>query len=166
MKVYNLNFLFSYIDCNNFKEKELIVLRNFIKGTRIGREIKFANYANISFDVEDVKHDKPIVTELEQFTRSKTNGIIFNMENTELNNGVFNKCVIYQTLFTNSGAYGYILWNTETNDSVHEFNVEYDGNELIKHIYRTINSLPIRDKLNKMLISSISLKKQKNKLIA
>lgn len=166
MKTYNLKFLFSYIDCNNFKEKELILLRNFIGGCRLGREIKFSHYAMVTFDENDKKHDFPIVTEIENFARSKTNGIVFNMENTSLNNGVFTKCFVYQTLFRNSGAYGYILFNDETGDSIHTFNVEYDTNELIKHIYRSISSIPNRPKLAKMLEDSFLIKKMRNKLSA
>ena len=84
MKTYNLKFLFSYIDCNNFKEKELILLRNFISGCRLGNEINFSHYAIVTFDENDKKHDFPIVTEIENFARSKTNGIIFNMEKVKI----------------------------------------------------------------------------------
>lgn len=163
MNTYNLKFMFSYVDCNNFKEKELIIFRNFVSGCRLGREIKFSNYATVTFDENDKKHDFPIVTEIENFTRSKTNGIVFNMENTSLNNGVFTKCFVYQTLYHNDGAYGYVLFNDETGDSVHIFNVEYDVNELVKHIYRSISSIPNRDKLRKMLAQSIEISKMKNK---
>lgn len=166
MNTYNLKFLFSYIECNNFKEKELLLLRNFISGCRLGREIKFSHYATVTFDENDKKHDFPIVTEIENFTRGRTNGIIFNMENTSLNNGVFTKCFVYQTLFHNNGAYGYILFNDETGESTHTFNIEYDANELVKHIYQSITAIPNRPKLTKMLEESIAIKKIKNKLSA
>jgi hypothetical protein len=55
------------------------------------------------------------------------------------------------------------LFNDETGDSVHIFNVEYDVNELVKHIYRSIASIPNRDKLRKMLAQSIEISKMKNK---
>jgi hypothetical protein len=162
MKNYNLKFIFSYIECNNFKEKDLILLRNFISGCRLGREIKFSHYANVTFDENDKKHDFPIVTEIESFTRGKTNGIVFDMENTSLNNGVFTKCFIYQTLFNNSGAYGYILFNDETNEITHSFNIEYDANELVKHIYTSITSINKRPMLKEMLAKSLEVKKKKN----
>ena len=162
MKKYNLMFIFSYIECNNFKEKDLILLRNFISGCRLGREIKFSHYANVTFDENDTKHDFPIITEIESFTRGKTNGIVFDMENTSLNNSVFTKCFIYQTLFNNSGAYGYILFNDETNESTHSFNIEYDANELVKHIYTSITSINKRPILNEMLAKSLAFKKKKN----
>lgn len=162
MKNYNLKFIFSYIECNNFKEKDLILLRNFISGCRLGREIKFSHYANVTFDENDKKHDFPIVTEIESFTRGKTNGVVFDMENTSLNNGVFTKCFIYQTLFNNSGAYGYILFNDETNEITHSFNIEYDANELVKHIYTSITSINKRPMLKEMLAKSLEVKKKKN----
>lgn len=163
---HNLKFLFSYIECSNFKEKELILFRNFVAGARLGREIKFSNYATVTFNEEDTKHDFPIVTEIDSFTRGKTNGIVFDMEKTSLNNGVFNKCFVYQTIYHNSGAYGYILFNSETGDSVHTFNVEYDTNELVKHIYNSITAIPNRPKLAKMLQDSIAIRKMRNKLSA
>lgn len=162
MKKYNLKFIFSYIECNNFKEKELILLRNFVSGCRLGREIKFSHYANVTFDENDTKHDFPIVTEIESFTRGKTNGIVFDMENTSLNNGVFTKCFVYQTLFNNSGAYGYILFNDETNEITHSFNIEYDANELVKHIYTSITSINKRPMLKEMLAKSLEVKKKKS----
>lgn len=162
MKKYNLKFIFSYIECNNFKEKDLILLRNFISGCRLGREIKFSHYANVTFDENDKKHDFPIVTEIESFTRGKTNGIVFDMENTSLNNGVFTKCFVYQTLFNNSGAYGYILFNDETNEITHSFNIEYDANELVKHIYTSITSINKRPMLKEMLAKSLEVKKKKS----
>ena len=158
MKTYNLKFLFSYIECNNFKEKELVLLKNFISGARLGREIKFNSYATITFNETDKKHDFPIVTELESFTRGKTNAIVFDMENTVLNDGVFTKCVIYQTLCKNEGCFGYVLFNEETGKSTHSFNIEFDTNELVKHIYKSITSIPQRPMIEKMLAESLAIK--------
>jgi hypothetical protein len=135
-----------------------VLIKNFISGARLGREIKFDTYATITFDENDKRHDFPIVTELESFTRGKTNGIIFNMENTSLNEGVFTKCVIYQTLCKNEGSYGYILFNEETGQSTHSFNIEFDTNELIKHIYKSISSIPQRPMIEKMLAESLAIK--------
>ena len=58
------------------------------------------------------------------------------------------------------------MFNTETGDSVHTFNVEYDTNELVKHIYNSIVVIQHRPKLEKMLQDAIAIKKMRNKLSA
>ena len=77
--LYTLKFNFNYINCSKFKEKELLILRNIVSGSRIGENFYFYKYANISFDESDKKHEYPIVSELDNFGRSKTNGIIFKI---------------------------------------------------------------------------------------
>lgn len=136
---YKLKFNWCYIDCNNFKEKELILLRNTIACTRISNDITFYKYANISFDENDKKHETPIVTEFDNFTRSKTNAIIFDMKNTEKNPGKFNKCIIYQHIMKNDGFYGFVFYNTETGRYNHIYNITNDRNELLVNIWRSID---------------------------
>lgn len=161
MKTYNLKFIFSYIECDYFKEKELILLRNFISGARLGKELKFDTYASVSFNEDDRRHDLPIVTEMESFTRTKINGVLFNMEESSLNNGVYNKCLIYQTVTKNGGAYGYVFFNSETGAQTHQFNIEYDLNSLIKHIYSTLQMQPSKPKIQKMLDYALANRKQR-----
>ena len=79
MSSYNLKFFYCYIDCNNFKEKELLIFRNIVSNARLGNDIKFSSYGTITFNHEDTKHEYPILTELSSFSRGKTNAIIFDM---------------------------------------------------------------------------------------
>lgn len=127
--LYTLKFNFNYINCSKFKEKELIILRNIISGSRIGQNFYFYKYANISFDESDKKHEYPIVSELDNFGRSKTNGIIF-----KISNNIYNRCLIYQTSSKECSFYGYIIYNTETGEYSHNYNLEYEINALLRNI--------------------------------
>lgn len=137
---YKLKFNFCYIDCDNFKERELLSMRHIIGLARIGHELIFDKYANISFDDKDPKHKFPIITELQNFSRGKTNGIVFKMNETVLNDS-FNRCLIYQTVTKTSGFYGYVFYNTETGLYTHTYNVDYDISSLIIHIMQSLEIL-------------------------
>lgn len=158
MNDYKLKFSFSYIDCNNFKEKELNVFRNIISNSRLGRDLKFNSYVNITFEHEDKKHDFPVISVLESFTRGKTNGVIFDVPIGDYNDGTFEKMLLYQTTNKNTGSYGLLFFNTETNLNSHIFNIEYDINELLQHMQRVITSIPFRKTFNAYMENSRKLK--------
>lgn len=141
---YKIEFNFYYIEFTNFKEKELLILRHVINGARIGQYLSFDKYANISFSDNDTKHINPCITELNSFTRGKTNCIIFNMKNVK----DYDKCLVYQTLFKNDGFYGYIFYNSETHKYKHIYNVSYDLSLLLNNIVRSIDSLYKEDMFN------------------
>ena len=52
MEYTDLKFSMPHINCTNFKEKDTLVIRNIIKGARLGDMISFSNYGNISFSNE------------------------------------------------------------------------------------------------------------------
>ena len=66
---YMLKFNYCFVECTNFKEKELNILRNIISKARLGKELVFYRYANISFNENDSKHEYPVITEFENFAR-------------------------------------------------------------------------------------------------
>ena len=148
MNSYKLKFSYCYIECNNFKEKELVIFRNIISNSRLGRDMLFNCYANITFDNDDKKHEYPIINELNAFTRSKTNGIIFDIPVGDYNDGTFEKVLLYQTTNKNTGCYGLLFFNRETNLNSHVYNIDYDINDLIQHIQRTISNIPFRQTFN------------------
>lgn len=145
---YELKFDWFYIDCANFKERELLLLRNTIAKARLGHDLSFYKYATITFSQEDIKHETPIINELESFGRGKTNAIIFNMANTNINNNKFNKCLVYQTIYKTDAYYGYIFYHTETQRYIHIYNVNHDICELIIHIGRSIDTLQREEMYN------------------
>ena len=131
---YKLSFNMPYINCDNYKEKELINFIGIINGSRTGLLLNGYKYANIRFDDEDKKHEYPIITELDSFSRSKTNCIIFNS-----NEGRYNKLFIYQSLNKDNPYYGILAYNTDTGKNVHIYNIEYDHSKLIIYIFRLLS---------------------------
>lgn len=143
---YTLKFNYCFIECTNFKEKELNVLRNIISKARLGKELVFYRYANISFNENDSKHEYPVITEFENFARGKTNAIIFKMDNEMSSQEKYNRCIIYQTVSKNDGFYGYLFYNTETGEYNHTYNLTYELTNLFSHLYQSIDFIN-REKL-------------------
>lgn len=141
---YNFNFDYYYIECSNFKEKELLILRHVINGARIGQQLIFNKYGNISFEENDIQHKCPIITEFNSFMRGKTNCIIFNLNNVPK----YDICIVYQTVFKNDGFYGYIFYNTKTHKYKHIYNITYDLSSLINSITRSISIIYKEDMYN------------------
>jgi len=135
MEEYKLKFSLPYITCDNFKEKELINFIGIINGSIIGQYFNGSNYAHIDFDKTDKQKINPIVSVFDSFYRSKTNCIILNLKD----NVYYNKIFIYQTLFKNSGFYGIVAYNTETNKNLHIYNIDLNYTSLIINLDRIIS---------------------------
>jgi hypothetical protein len=159
MNTHKLKFSFCYVDCNNFKEKDLIIFNNLVKNARIGRDLKFDSYANILFDESDTKHEFPILTKLQSFTRGKTNAILYTMPIDEYNDGTFTHCMIYQTTNKNTGSYGALFYNLETELFSHIYNIEYNPNDLVQHLQRVVLNIPFRKTFNALMENTRKLKK-------
>ena len=131
---YELKFEMPYIDCGIFKEKEILNILNIISGSRLGQNVGFGGYYNICFNEEDKQHWKPIFTLLDGFSRSKTNSFCLNISN----NSRFDKVFIFYNGVKDSLYYGLVFLNSETNKSLHLYNLDYDYTNLIVNISRTI----------------------------
>lgn len=129
-----LKFEMPYIDCLNFKEKELQTIINIISGSRVGQLISFNGYYNISFNEEDKQHWKPILSNLESFSRSKTNCFSYNI----LNGNKYDKVFIYQTGGKEGGFYGFLFLNSIENKSLHLYNLKYDYTSLIVYLNQMV----------------------------
>lgn len=132
-----LQMFFSAIP--NFKEKQSTVLNSIISNGRLGQEIKFSTFANISFDKTDTQLRFPKFTPMELFSRSKTNCLIFDMLDTDKNKGVFTKCCI----FMQGGhdiKYSFLLYNENTKRVLHKFLIPFEDDTLIIAIQNTINN--------------------------
>ena len=132
---YFLKFNMPYITCDNYKEKELLNFIGIVNGSRVGLLLNGYSYANIRFSEEDKKHENPIITELDSFSRSKTNCIIFNIENNK-----YDKIFIYQTLNKENPYYGILAFSTETQKLTHIYNIEYDHSKLIIYMFRMLSN--------------------------
>lgn len=136
MEEYIGKFEMPYIECQNFKEKEGYIISGIISGGRIGSFINFSGFANIAFDDEDIQHWHPKVTILEKFTRSNSNALVYNINS----NNKYNKIFVYKTNTKDSGFYGLLFYNTETNKSLHIFNVELDYSRLVINMSRVVEN--------------------------
>lgn len=136
---YTLKFEMPYINCDNFKEKDLVNLLGVITGTRINEQIENYTYGNIRFEQDDKQHWKPIASELDVFSRSKTNCIIFNVKNSNK----YSKLFVYQTLNRENPYYGIVGLKKEidingNNPTVHIYNLELDYSALVITMNRII----------------------------
>ena len=131
---YELKFEMPYIDCGILKEKEILNILNIISGSRLGQNVSFSGYYNVCFNEEDKQHWKPIFTFLDGFSRSKTNSFCLNI----LNNSRFDKVFVFYNGVKDSLYYGLVFLNSETNKSLHLYNLDYDYTNLIVNISRTI----------------------------
>ena len=131
---YILKFEMPYIDCGNFKEKEILVINSIISGARVGQLLYFNGYGNISFNQEDKQHWKPIVTYLDGFSRSKTNCICYGIPNCKR----FDRVFVYYNGVRDSLYFGLLFYNTQTNDCLHLYNFTYDYTNLIVNLARVI----------------------------
>lgn len=124
MKEYKLEFGKYYIDTNNFKQRNAEILVSMIGMSRLQEFMQFAGYAHIEFDESDVKHRYPIVTELEKFSRSKTNCIIYDLSDNSFNHKKFDKCFIYRSNNHKEPMFGFVMLNTETGRINHVYDID------------------------------------------
>lgn len=131
-----LKFWHQYINCNNFKSKQVTPLRKTIEASRLSVNLKFRSYGNISFESDDVKHKYPIVNELEDFHRTKTNCIIYDIVD---NNGMFDKLFLYQTFNSkgNLSFFGYVMLNEKTNKMWHKYFIEAEDDALCRDLNKS-----------------------------
>jgi len=135
---YTLKFEMPYINCDNYKEKDLINLLGVVSGTRIGEFVDHYTYGTIKFADNDKQHKYPIVTELDNFARSKTNCIIFDVKDKY--NKKYDKLFVYQTLNRENPYYGIVGTKEENNKSVHIYFLELDYSVLVINMFRMIQN--------------------------
>ena len=134
---YTLKFEMPYINCDNYKEKDLINLIGVINGTRIGECINNFTYGNIRFSDGDTQHKYPIASELDGFTRSKTNCIIFDVKDKQK----YDKLFVYQTLNRENPYYGIVGLKSETNQPIHIYFLDLDYSVLVINMFRMIKNI-------------------------
>ena len=131
--IYHGKFEMPYSECCNFKEKEISFIKFFLKDILMNKYIKFSSYGNIIFEPEDKKHNFPIITQIKEFSRSKTNCIIFDLIDCE-----YDKIFLSKTKYKEESFYGIILYNTETDNKINIYNIELDYTKLAITINRII----------------------------
>lgn len=147
MEKYKFEFSRWHFNYDNFKQKNITILRNTIEQSRLANEIKFDNYANLSFDEEDSILKYPIVSILEEYNRNKTNCIVYNILNKDLE-GIFNKLFIIQYIGKIESHYGLVFYNDITHKFFHKFFINYDLSDLCIHINKSFTTLKFNEKVN------------------
>lgn len=123
-----MKFEMPYIEPLSFKEKEATTIANIICGSRLGELIYFGGYSNISFKDDDKQHWNPNVILMDGFTRNKANCLCFN---TRKEDGKYDKIFVYTNGIRDSLYYGFLLYNTKQNKSVHIFGMTADYTNLV-----------------------------------
>lgn len=142
MNEYNLEFNYNYIDTDNFKQKSANILVSTIAGSRLNDYMKFSAWAHIDFNDEDKLHKYPHITELDKFSRSKTNCIIYDLVSNPYNNdNIYDKCFIYRSNNSKDSTYGFIMYNTITGKSSHIFYIIEIYDALCVRLIQFFNTL-------------------------
>ena len=89
-ETYNFEFWRWNFNCDNFKQRPAQILINTIIGGRLVNDMEFESYGHIEFAPEDKSNRYPTVSYLDDFTRSKTNCLIFNLKETDKNKNYYN----------------------------------------------------------------------------
>lgn len=147
MKQYKFEFTRWHFNYDNFKQKNLNILRNTVEQSRLGYDLKFDSYGNLSFEEEDTILRYPIVSLLEEYNRNKTNCLVYNIN--DITKG-YNKLFIIQYIGKIESHYGLIFYNEETNDFYHKFFVNYDVSDLCIDITKSFHTFEFNKKLKKI----------------
>lgn len=152
---FNLEMQLLYLDIGSMKES---LTYNIIRGigqSRISPYLLFSGYGNLSFDPEDKKHRYPIVTKLDNYTKRKTNCLIYDLGYNTYNNGQYDKLFIYISCSKKESYFGYIFHNTKTGKCSNKFLIP----NLIDELIISINSF-FYTLLNKVIIDFYLKKNQ------
>lgn len=141
MKTYNIKFDFWKINVDPLKEKEINRLIWIIGQSRHVCDIEFTTFGEMKFDNEtDPNHLLPSVEEQESFNRRKSNCAIFDIH-VEHGTNFYNKLFLYHSNNKRIGNWGYVLLNTETNETKHAYFIYDDLNDIIIHINKLLNKM-------------------------
>ena len=137
---FDLTHYYQFFD--NFKEKQIGILQNFLGGDPILYEtISFNSYAHISFDDNDKKRKHPYITIIDKVGRGKCNCLIYDVKTNEWNNNFYDKLFIYKGDVRKYETYGYVFYNTKTGDVSHIFEIEQGNDLLVQRLKRNIFSM-------------------------
>lgn len=140
-KVYNLEFSWHGINADNFKQKNVGHILQYINAGSMYQYYQFSTYGRIDFADDDTRHLHPIVTEQDKFNRTKTNCLIFDMPVCDSNDGTYDKMFLYYTNGKTMSNYGFVLYNSTTNHMVHKAYIEDTFEDLIKSMSKVMNHL-------------------------
>jgi len=140
-ETYKFEFKRWNFPCDNFKQKQALIIINTIAGGRLNNDMTFDGYGHIEFDENDTKNRYPIINHLDGYNRNKTNCLIYDLKDTQKNQGYYDKCFIYHSAGRQEGNYGFVLYNTETGDVSHKYFIEHEYDTLCVKLTESFNIL-------------------------
>jgi len=140
-ETYKFEFQRWNFPCDNFKQKQALIIINTIAGGRLSNDMTFSGYGHIEFEETDTKNRYPIVSYLDAYNRNKTNCLIYDLKDTHKNQGYYDKCFIYHTVGRQEGNYGYVLYNSETGNLLHKYFIEHEYDTLCIKLTESFNLL-------------------------
>lgn len=164
MKPLKLQFVHCYFDCNNFKQKEIAVLDNLLKGSRLNDDMRITGYGTISFAEDDLPRRYPTITTEDAdgnplpYNRRGTNCLVIDLMKTDKNPGIFDKLFLYHTCRNSNGVwYGYLAYNTKTGKSRHRFFIDHTHYDLTCDFAKFLYGINRCELYDKLLAESIEL---------
>lgn len=136
MNEYKFKFSRWNFNTDTFKQRHIETLKTAIIGSRLSCDLDFNSYGIINYEDDDKEHKYPNVSEVEVFNR-KVNCMIFNMKETYKNQNRFNKLFIYHSP-GKIGNYGFVMLNTETNETLHKYFISYTFEDLLQTINKSL----------------------------
>ena len=139
--IEKIKFDHQHIKCDNFKSRHAAIILSTIGGSRLNDYLKFKAYANISFDKDDIHCEEPIISYFEQFHRTKTNCLVFDIFDPEkyFDSDKFNRLYIYHTVSKRgNGFFGFVVCNTDTKEQWHKYFIDNTEDELCRQIWKTL----------------------------
>lgn len=140
-ETYKFEFQQYNFSCDNFKQKQALIIINTIAGSRLNNDMIFSGYGHIEFEETDTKNRYPIVSYIDVYNRNKANCLIYDLKNTKKNQGYYDKCFIYHTIGSKEGNYGYVLYNSKTGDLSHKYFIDHEYDTLCIKLTESFNLL-------------------------
>ena len=137
---YIINLPICYQNFDYFKLKSILILNGLFKDGRINDFMTFDKYGIITS--LNKKNDQIEIEEFDKFTRGKINCLVYKLTKNKYNPDLYDKLIIYYNNVSRDTVwYGYIFYNSKTNESLHKYYIEYADDVLSQHIWNTFMML-------------------------
>lgn len=137
MNSYEIELNVPYVYFNNFKQKQTYNIQQVIGGSRLNFYMKFTGFGLITETKVGPAFKNIKIEKQEKFNRIRTNCMIFDLIENDVNKGYYDKCFIYSDNSGKSGFYGYILYNTTTGRTDHVYNINKESIDICKRLKKS-----------------------------
>jgi len=140
---YKVNLMYDFVQFSSWKEKPYLIMVNNLTNGQYAQMFKYRCPGLIDFC--EYSKDEIVITELTEFKRKKVNAIIFDMKESWKNPGYFDTMIVYMDETGKSTSYGFIFYNTETNNNTQKYFIYGDVNDLFRSLNDSLNCLQYKD---------------------